>query len=209
MNWQWVRDHIPDFADKLGLHTYLSVMPVLYGLLIAIPLGVACARWPRLYPPVTGLTSTLYALPSVALFMLLLDVTGLSNATVIIPLTVYSLAVLVPNVVDGLRSVPEPVRQSAAAMGFGPVRRLVQVELPVAVPVVMAGLRIATVSNISVVSVGALVGIGGLGQLFTDGLQRDFMTPIVCGIVLTVLLAIAFDGLLVLGLRFLTPWARP
>ena len=208
MNWQWVADHTDLFANLLGEHIYLSVLPVVFGLLISLPLGIACARWPRLYPPVLAATSILYALPSIALFVFLLDYTGLTPATVIIPLTVYTLSILVRNVVDGLRSVSDSVRQSAMSMGFGTVRRLAQIELPIAVPVVIAGVRVATVSNISLVSVGSLIGLGGLGRLFTDGFQRGFPTPIVMGIVLTVVLAVAADGLLVLAQRILTPWAR-
>jgi osmoprotectant transport system permease protein len=209
MNWEWIADHIGLFGELLTEHLYLAVLPVVYGLSISIPLGIACVRWPRLYPPVLASTSILYALPSIALFVFLLDYTGLSAATAIIPLTVYTLSVLVRNVVDGLRSVPESVRQSAIAMGFSSLRRLVQIELPVAVPVVIAGVRIATVSNISLVSIASLIGLGGLGQLFTDGFQRGFATPIVVGIALTVALAVTADTLLVAAQRVLTPWARP
>ncbi|MBA3489442.1 MAG: ABC transporter permease subunit, partial [Longispora sp.] len=141
--------------ELLTQHVYLAVLPVIYGLLISVPLGVACAHWPRLYPPVLAVTSILYALPSIALFVFLLDYTGLSSATVIIPLTAYTLSILVRNVVDGLRSVPDSTRQSAVAMGFSPTRRLVQIELPIATPIVIAGVRIATVANISLVTVGS------------------------------------------------------
>jgi osmoprotectant transport system permease protein len=149
-----------------------------------------------------------YSLPSLVLFSIFLSVTGLTRSTVVIPLTFFALAVLIPAVVDGLASVPDPVRQSAVAMGFRPARRLLRVELPVAVPVVLAGLRVATVSSISLVSVGALIGQGGLGNLFIDGWQRQFYTPIVVGIVLIVLLAVLADGVLVLAQRLLTPWSR-
>ncbi len=208
MRWDWIGSHLDLLGTLLGQHVYLSVMPVLYGLLISLPLGLACVRWPRIYPPVLAATSVLYALPSIALFVFLLDYTGLAPATAIIPLTVYTLSVLVRNVVDGLRSVPEPVRQAATAMGFGTARRLVQVELPIATPIVIAGLRVATVSNISLVSIGSLIGLGGLGQLFTDGFQRSFPTPIIVGIALTIILAVLADGLLVLVQRLLTPWTR-
>ncbi|WP_412542638.1 ABC transporter permease [Longispora sp. K20-0274] len=208
MNWPWIGDHYGYFGDLMSEHLKMAVPPVLFGLLISLPLGVACARWPRLYGLVIACTSALYALPSLVLFAIMLEFTGLNIATVIAPLTVYTLSVLVRNVVDGLRGVPDSVRQSAVAMGFGAVRRLVQVELPIALPVVFAGLRIATVSNISLVSVGALIGFGGLGKLFTDGLQRAFLTPIVVGIVLTVVLALAADVVLVLTQRLLTPWSR-
>lgn len=212
MNWQWRWDWItnnPDLLwELLSQHLYMSVMPVVYGLLISLPLGMACVRWPRVYPPVLATTSVMYALPSIALFVILIDYTGFSPQTVIIPLTTYTLSVLVRNVVDGLRAVPDPVRQAAVAMGYGTFRRLVRVELPIAVPVVIAGVRVATVANISLVSVGSLIGLGGLGQLFTDGFQRSFATPIVVGIVLTVVLAVTADALLVLTQRVLTPWTR-
>jgi osmoprotectant transport system permease protein len=206
--WDWIGSHLDLLASLLGQHLYMSGMPVLYGLLISLPLGLACVRWPRLYPPVLAATSVLYALPSIALFVVLIDYTGLSPTTAIVPLTIYTLSVLVRNVVDGLRSVSGSVREAAVAMGFGTPRRLVRVELPIAVPVVVAGLRVATVSNISLVSIGSLIGLGGLGQLFTDGFQRSFATPIVVGIVLTVTLAVAADALLVLLQRVLTPWER-
>lgn len=208
IDWGWLGSHGGLFASLLAQHVYLAVLPVGYGLAIALPVGVACARFPRLYPPVLAVTSVLYALPSLALFVVLINYTGLTPTTAIVPLTIYTLAILVRNVVDGLRGVPEPVRQAAQAMGFGPLRRLVAVDLPVAVPVVMAGLRVATVSNISLVSIAALIGLGGLGQLFTDGFQRDFPTEIAAGIVLTVALAVLADALLIGAQRLLSPWTR-
>lgn len=210
MDWDWIGRHVDDFVELTRSHLYLSLLPVLYGLLIAIPVGILCVRLPRLYPPVFAAVNVLYALPGIALIVLLIDTTGFSNTTIIIPLTVYTLVVLIPNVVDGLRAVPDPVRQAATAMGFGPLRRLVQVELPVAIPLVMAGLRVATVSSISLVSVGVLIGddFGGLGKLFIDGFQQNFMTPIIVGVALSVALALVADALLVLAQRLLTPWSR-
>jgi osmoprotectant transport system permease protein len=208
MDWEWVGSHGPLLLDRVREHLPMAVLPVLFGLLISVPLGLVCVRWPRVYPPILALTSVLYALPSIALFALLVNFTGLYPITVIIPLTLYTLSVLLRNVVDGLRSVPESVRQSATAMGFSPLRRLVQVELPIAAPVVIAGTRVATVSNISLVSVGSLVGIGGIGQLFTDGFQLHQTTRIIMGIVLTVALAVVADAILVIIQRVLTPWAR-
>jgi osmoprotectant transport system permease protein len=206
--WSWISDHVQLLLTLMGEHIVLSVVPVVVGLLISLPLGLACVRWPKMYPPVLGATNILYALPALALFVVLIDYTGLTRTTVIIPLTIYTLSILVRNVVDGLRSVPGHVQQSAEAMGFPAVRRLVQVDLPIALPVVIAGLRVATVSTISLVSVGSLIGISGLGELFIDGIQRDFPTPIVVGIVLTVGLAVVADGILVLAQRLLTPWRR-
>lgn len=204
----WALSNASMLAHLTAQNAYLALVPVLIGLVISLPLGIVCARWGWLYPPVLGLTSVLYALPALALFVVLIAYTGLNDPTVMIPLTVYSLSVLFPSVVDGLRSVPEPVRQAAVAMGFGTWRRLATVELPIATPVVIAGLRIASVSSISLVSVGSLIGIGGLGNLFTDGIQRSFNTEIVTGIVLVIALALVTDLVLVLARMWLTPWQR-
>jgi len=204
MSWAWQnRDQI---LHLLGSHLYLALLPVVFGIVVAVPVGIMCVRWRWTWPPILSLTSIFYAMPSLALYLVLIDYTGLTDWTVIIPLTLFSLSVLIPNVVDGLRSVPQPVKQAAVAMGFGALRRTIQVELPLAVPVIIAGLRVATVSSISLVSVGQLIGIGGLGYFFTDGEQRDFSTEIYVGLVLIILLALLFDGLLVLARRWLTPW---
>lgn len=209
VRWDWIGRNWPSIQELLVDHVIMALVPVVLGLLIALPLGLAGARWRLLYQPTVSLMNVVYSLPSLAVFIVLIPITGLAErATVIVPLTFYSLAVLIPAVVDGLAAVPGHVRQSAVAMGFGPTRRLLQVELPIAVPVVLAGLRVATVSSISLVSVGALIGRGGLGYLFIDGWQRQFPTPIVVGIVLVVVLAVFADGLLVLAQRLLTPWAR-
>jgi osmoprotectant transport system permease protein len=206
MSWAW--DNRALLASYLGQHLYLALMPVLFGIIVAVPVGVLCVRYRWVWPPVLSLTSIFYALPSLALYLVLIDYTGLTDWTVIIPLTLFSLSVLIPNVVDGLRSVPPPVRQAATAMGFGALREVVQVDLPLAVPIIIAGLRVATVSSISLVSVGQLIGIGGLGYFFTDGEQRDFPTEIYVALVLIVILALLADGLLVLLRRWLTPWER-
>jgi osmoprotectant transport system permease protein len=187
---------------------YLGIVPALLGLVISLPLGIACIRWKWLYPPVLSTTSVLYALPSLALFIVLIPYTGLTDTTVIIPLTLFSLCVLLPAVVDGLGSVPDPVRQAATAMGFGTTRRLVQVELPLAVPIVIGGLRVAVVSSISLASVGQLIGVSSLGYLIIDGYQRDFPEEIYVGGGLIIALALVCDLFLVLLRRVLTPW-RP
>jgi osmoprotectant transport system permease protein len=204
MSWAWEnRDQI---GHLLASHLYLALLPVVFGIIVAVPVGVMCVRWRWTWPPILSLTSIFYAMPSLALYLVLIAYTGLTDWTVIIPLILFSLSVLIPNVVDGLRSVPPSVRQAAVAMGFGATRRTIQVDLPLAVPVILAGLRVATVSSISLVSVGQLIGIGGLGYLFTDGEQRDFTTEIWVGLILIILLALIFDGLLVLARRWLTPW---
>lgn len=186
----------------------LGTLPPIIGLIIAVPIGIASARRSWLYGPALAITSAIYALPSLALFVVLIVYTGLGNLTVIIPLTLFSLCVLLPNVVDGLRGVPEPVRQAAAAMGFGEIRRIVKVELPLAIPVIIAGLRIATVSSISLASVGQLIGVSSLGYFFIEGEQVDYPTEIYVGFALIVLLALAADLALVVTGRLLTPWQR-
>ena len=189
-------------------HVQLALIPVLFGLLIALPLGQLCARYRWLYGPMLGISTVLYALPSLAFFVVLIDWTGQSDTTVEIPLTVYSLVVLIPAIVDGVRSVPDETHAAATAMGFGPIRRYLQVELPIAVPAIFAGLRVAVVSSISLVSVGALIGNqGALGNLLADASQ--YHRPILAwnSVLTTAVLAILIDGLLVLLRRLLTPWA--
>ena len=208
MDWSWISANAGVLWHYAAQNLYLALVPVLAGLVIALPAGIASAHWRWLYPPLLSLTTILYAVPALALIVLIVAYTGLTNTTVIIALTIYTLAVLLPNVTDGIRSVPDPVRQAATAMGFGPLRRLVQVELPAAVPLVIAGLRVATVSSISLVSVGQFVGIGGLGYLFIDGEQRSFLTEVWAGVGLVVILAIACDAVLVLARWMLTPWSR-
>jgi len=201
MDWSQVPTLIWESA-KLG------ILPAVFGLIISVPLGIVCVRFRWLYGPVLSTTSVLYALPSLALFIVLIPYTALTDTTVIIPLTLFSLCVLVPNVVDGLRSVPEPVRQAATAMGFGTMRRLAQVELPISVPIVIAGLRVAVVSSISLATLGQLIGVSSLGYLLIDGYQRAFLTEILVGGGLIIALALACDLILVLVRRLLTPW-RP
>ncbi|WP_030164724.1 ABC transporter permease [Spirillospora albida] len=208
IDWGWIGEHTDTLSANAVTHLRLALLPVLFGLLISLPLGLACRRWGRLYAPVLTVSNILYAIPSIALFMVFIQYTGLEPATVMIPLTLYSLSVLVPNVVDGLGSVSEPVRQAATAMGFGTLRRLVRVELPIAVPIVIAGVRVAAVSSISLVAIGQLIGQGGLGYDIIRGYQLQFPTQIVAASVLIVALALITDALLVLVQRLLTPWAR-
>lgn len=210
IDWGWVTDsgHLALFRHLSAQHIQIALLSVLYGLAVSLPLGVLCARYPRLYTPVLALTTIAYSIPSIALFVVLIDFTGVSNTTAIIPLTVYATSILVRNVVDGLRSIPDSVAQAATAMGFGAFQRLVRVDLPIALPVVFAGLRIATVSSVSLVAIAGLIGIGGLGDLFVRGAQIFFPTEIYVGIVLVVVIALAADALIVLAGRLLTPWAR-
>jgi osmoprotectant transport system permease protein len=208
IRWSWIGDHLDDIRDDLLQHVQLTVLAVLFGLLLAFPLSLAAIRWPRLYGPILGFTGMLFTIPSLALFILLIPFTGLSISTSLIGLTMYTLLILIRNIVEGLRGVDRDVREAAEAMGYTRTRQLFQVELPLALPVIIAGIRIATVTTIGLVTITALIGQGGLGQLFIDGFTLNFATPIVVGIVLSALLAFTADLALV-GLQHqLTPWAR-
>lgn len=192
-------------------HAYLAGVPLVLGLLISLPLGWLALRRRWLHPPVIVGTGLLYTIPSLALFVLLPGILGtqiLDPVNVVVAMTLYTIALLTRTVADGLGSVPDHVRQAATAMGYGPVRRFFAVELPMAVPVISAGLRVAAVSNVSMVSVAALIGVSQLGLLFTDGFSRSAMGPIVMGVLACVLLALLFDLLILAITRALTPWLR-
>ncbi len=192
-------------------HVALALIPVVIGIVVALPLGFLAVRRDWLYQPIVTISGVLYSIPSLALFVTLPVVIGtkvLSPLNIIVALAIYTVALLVRSVADALRSVDRTVTQAATAMGYRPVRRLFGVDLPIALPVMLAGLRVATVANISLVSVGAIIGVGGLGALFTRGLQLRYLAPIIVGIVLSVLLAAVCDTLIVLAQRYFTPWAR-
>lgn len=192
-------------------HIYLAGVPLLVGLALAIPLGWVALRRRWLYTPLIAGTSLLYTIPSLALFILLPGILGtriLDPVNVLVAMTFYTVALLTRTVADGLGSVPDHVRQAATAMGYSPVRRLFAVDLPLAVPVISAGLRVAAVSNVSIVSVAALVGVAQLGSLFTEGFNRNDMGPIIVGVLACVLLSLLFDTLILGVTRVLTPWLR-
>lgn len=210
MMWSWIPGNGSLIWQLTRENAYLGVIPALIGLVISLPVGIAAARWRWFYPPVLAVVNVLYAVPSLALFIALIPAFGLTDTTVVIALTVFSLCVILPNVVAGLRAVPAAVTQAATAMGYGPLRRLVTVELPLAVPVILAGLRVGVVASISLASIGQLIGVSSLGYLFIDGLQRSFPTEIYVGLVLVIALALVCDLILVAVRRALTPWAaRP
>ncbi|MFD8259299.1 ABC transporter permease [Streptomyces griseoluteus] len=195
------------YLGLIGLHLREALLPVLAGLLLSLPVAQLCARFRWLYPPVLGVTTVLYAIPSLAFFVILIDYTGQSEMTVMIPLAVYSLVVLVPAIVDGVRSVPPETLAAAEAMGLGAVRRYLQVQLPIAVPAIIAGLRVATVSSISLVSVGMLIGNqGALGNMLNDANLYHRPELAVNSVVTTALLAVLVDAALVLTRNLLTPW---
>lgn len=195
-------------GELLGEHLILAYVPSLVGVLVSVPLGILCARWKWIYPPTLFLSTIIFAVPSLALFVFMLPITGLTSLTAIIPLSLYAVSLLIRSVVDGIRSTDEAVRQSATAMGYSPLHRLVAIELPIAAPVILGGLRVVTVAAIGSVAVTSVLGIPSLGSLFVDGTQRFFLTPIIVGIILTAAVAVITDLVLVALQRRLTPWAR-
>jgi osmoprotectant transport system permease protein len=189
-------------------HVVLTLIAVLVGLLISIPLAMLARRWHWFEAPVLSATGILYTIPSVALLALLVPWTGLTRTTAEIALVSYTLLILIRNIVAGLDGIPSDVREAAEGMGYSRSRQLVRVELPLALPVIVAGIRIAIVTTIGLVTVTALIGQGGLGQLILDGLYRDFRTEVVVGSVLCVALATLADFALVAIQRIAMPWAR-
>ncbi|MFH8615245.1 ABC transporter permease [Streptomyces sp. NPDC017979] len=208
IDWGWIGDHAAELTELSVDHLRTALTAVALGLLISLPLAVLAHRVRLLRGVLLGLANVLFTIPSIAIFVLLLPVSGLTRTTTVIGLTVYTLVVLLRNTVEGLDAVPPKVKEAARAMGTGPLRTLLTVELPLALTVITAGVRIATVMSISLVSVATYIGDGGLGQLFTDGFQRDFPTPVVAGVALTLLLALVADALLVAVQYVLTPWNR-
>ena len=211
LEWSWVESHTDEIRAALGEHVQLTVLAVVLGLALSVPLGVAAARWRRLLSPTLLATGVLYSIPSLAFIVLLGPWTGfLTKTTVLIPLVAYTLLILTRNVVAGLDGVPDEVRDAADGMGYSGARRLLRVELPLALPAVLAGIRIATVSTVALVTIGFVVGHGGLGELINDGLRRGDRgrSPLVVGTALSVALAVAADLLLVGVQRVATPWSR-
>ncbi|MER6973386.1 ABC transporter permease [Nocardioides sp. NPDC000445] len=210
--WRYLETNADDVLTALVQHIWLALIPVAIAFVLALPLGALVHRYvPARHIALTA-GSVIYTVPSLALLLLLPGILGtsvLDPINVIIALTLYSLALLVRTTADGLDAVDTTVLQAATAMGYRPVRRWFTVQLPLAMPVILTGLRVATVANVSMVSIAALIGIGGLGQLFTRGFQLGFyLPPIIIGLVLSVALAVIADVLIVALQRGLTPWAR-
>lgn len=213
VDWSWIERNINTgrIQEALAEHVQLTLLAVLLGLALSLPLGIAAVRWRRLLAPTLLTTGVLYSIPSLAFIVLLGPWTGfLSRTSVLIPLVAYTLLILVRNVVAGLDGVPHEVRDAAVGMGYSDRRRLLRVDLPIALPAVLAGIRIATVSTVALVTVGFVVGHGGLGELILDGLRRGDRgrTALVVGTVLSVVLAVVADLLLLGVQRIATPWAQ-
>src|SRR2546425_2375259 len=208
INWDWLSTHIPLVLGALGEHVELTAIALATGLVISVPLGVAAHRSGGLRLAVLGFFGAFYTIPSLALFALLIPFTHLSGTSAEIPLIGYNVLILVRNVMVGLDAVPAEVLDAADGMGYRRFARLVAVELPLAVPAIFAGLRVAVVSTIGIVTITAVIGLGGLGQLILRGLIQDFRTPLVVATVLCIVIALFADLVLAVAQRLVVPWGR-
>jgi osmoprotectant transport system permease protein len=208
IRFDWLAQRLDMLAFRTLEHIWLTILAVSIGFAISFALALFIRHRRAALGPVTATAGVLYSIPSLALFAVLVPITGLTTLTAQIALVSYTLLILVRNIVAGLDSVPAEVREAADGLGYTSIGRLWHVELPLALPVIIAGLRIATVTTIGLVTVAALIGQGGLGFLITDGLRRFFPTLYITGAVLSVLLAVAADAFFVLLQRATTPWAR-
>jgi osmoprotectant transport system permease protein len=209
--WSWIPGNADRILSLLVEHLRLALIPVVAGLVLSVPLGWLANHYPLARAILVPAAGVLYTIPSLTLFVVLPGILGtriLSEINIIVALTIYTVALLVRTIADALAAVPGLVIAAATAMGYRPARRFLDIELPLAIPVLIAGLRVATVSSISLVSVGALIGVGGLGDFFTEGFQLQFPTEIIVGVALIVLLALAGDAVLLVIGRILTPWNR-
>lgn len=207
----WILTHPGEIVSLTLSHAWLAGVPLVLGLLISLPVGWLARRDRRLEGVVITLSGLLYTVPSLALFVLMPLILGtgiLDPVNVVVAMTIYTIALLVRSVVDGLGSVPEDVARSATAMGFTPVRRFFGVELPLAIPVIAAGLRVAAVSNVSIVSIASLIGVSQLGDLLVDGYNREIGGQLLAGIAGCVVLALVLDLMIRALERALTPWRR-
>ena len=209
IRFDWIADNLDAIAGRLWEHVQMTVIAVVIGFVLSFALAMLVRRFPRLYGPVIGISGTLYSIPSLALFALLIPFSGVSLVTAEIALVSYTLLILVRNIVAGLESVPAEVIEAAQSMGYTTAQRFWRVEVPIALPVIVAGLRIATVTTVGLVTVTTLIGLGGLGYLIVNGgINRFFPTSIYTGVVLAIALAVVADVLFLALQRRLTPWAR-
>jgi osmoprotectant transport system permease protein len=208
VRWDWIGDHTDELRHLLWQHVSLTAIAVVVGFALSLPLALIAVRWRWTFGGMTGFAGALYAIPSVALFAIVLPIYGLGYQTAEVALVSYTLLILIGNTVAGFQGVPADAREAALGMGYTPWRRFTQVDLPLATPTIIAGLRIATVTTVGLVTVTALIGLGGFGALINEGLSRQFPTLVIVGSVASVALAVAFDLMFVALERFATPWAR-
>ena len=212
IDWAWIGDHLDELAYRSLQHLYLAAIAVVVGFVISFGLAVWSIRRRAVYPPIAALAGVLYTIPSLALFAALVPVTGLrSLVTAEVPLVAYTLLIFIRNIVSGFDAVPRDVLEAADGMGYTPRRRLWLVELPLAVPLVIAGIRLATVSTIGLVTITGILGdsMGGLGFFIFEAYRRSFLTETLVGAVPLMVMAVAADIILVRVQRRLTPWSRP
>jgi osmoprotectant transport system permease protein len=210
IDWAWIVDHLPALVDKTAQHIYLTAIALAIGFAISFLIGVLVTRWRAIYLPAAIFAGVVFTIPSLALFAAFVPITGISVVTAEIPLVLYTLVILLRNVVAGFDSVPADVREAADGMGFSRAERLWRVELPLAVPLIVAGLRVASVSTIGLVTITGILGqsLGGLGRFIFDGIQLLFPTEIYLGAVSTIVLALAADRFFVWLQALATPWSR-
>lgn len=208
INWDWLSTHVAFVLNALLAHVELTVIAVAAGFAIALPVGIIAQRQRLLRGPILTVFGIFYTIPSIALFALLIPYTGLSTLTAEIGLVGYALLILARNVIVGLDAVPRDVLDAADGMGYRPFARLIRVELPLALPAIFAGIRIATVTTIGLITITAVIGQNSLGQLILQGLIDNFHTPLVVGTALCIVLAFAADLSLALAQRLALPWAR-
>ena len=209
--WQYFQDHHQEIWGWTKTTLWLATLPVVVGLALALPVGWVAYRYKWSYPPIVSGAGLLYTIPSLVLFVTLPGILGtkiLDAKNVAVALTVYTFALLVRIVADGLSSVAPATLDAASAMGYTSFQRLVRVQLPIAVPVIGAGLRVAAVSNVSLISVASAIGVTQLGSLFVEGFQQGKFPPTIVGLVIFIAMALVFDALILLGIRVLTPWRR-
>jgi len=208
VNWDWIARNLGAIAESALDHVVLTVLAVGVGFAISLVLALLVYRDRRLYSPISGITGLLYTIPSLALFAILVPITGLSLLTAEVGLVSYTLLILTRHIVAGLDGVPRDVDEAAMGMGYGAGERLLRVDLPLAIPLIIAGLRVATVTTIGLVMVTALIGEGGLGQLMLRGFNFRNYTAVYVGAIVTVGLAVAADLALMAAGRLATPWTR-
>lgn len=208
VSWEWISRRYDQIWEATVSHLWLTVFAVAVGLVLSAVLSMVALRWRRTYAPITWVTGFLYTIPSLALFAFLVPITGLGFTTAQIALVSYTLLILIRNIVAGIDGVPTAVKEAADAMGYTPWRRFVSIDLRLATPTIVTGVRVAAVTVVGLVTITALVGEGGYGVFIEDGLRRRFSTPVILGLTLSLALAVAIDLLLVAVERLLTPWSR-
>jgi osmoprotectant transport system permease protein len=208
IDWEWIGRNMDEIVDRTWQHLGLTAVSVALGLVISVGLAMIALRWRWAYTPITWVTGLLYTIPSLALFAILVPIVGLNATNAVIALTSYTLLIIIRNLVAGIDGVPASVVEAADGMGYTPQARFWRMEVPLALPAIIAGLRIATVTTVGLVTVTAVLGLGGYGFFILRGLNTFFWTQILVGVVLSVILATVLDIGFVWLERLLSPWAR-